>query len=198
MLQLLPIDQWQSSRSTAGEPSWAATRSLAPTSFRRDMKRPGMLYGAVLRSPTYRGKLMSVDVEPARAMAGVVVVKDGDFVGVAAPTSYAARQAIEAIAKTAKWEESPLPPSDTLYDYLREHAEGLRENPFADEVKAAAKSLQADLQHRLRAARAARTADGAGRVDRRQAHGLDRHAGTVPREGRVAGCVSTWATMRSA
>jgi len=140
-VELLPIDQWQ----ILGRPQGAVLardKATGVHKFPSDMKRPGMLYGAVLRSPTYRGKLVSVDVESARAMPDVVVVKDGDFVGVAAPTSYAARQAIEALAKTAKWEESPLPPSDSLYAYLREHADGLRDNPFAEEVKAAAKSLK--------------------------------------------------------
>ncbi|MEX2091686.1 MAG: molybdopterin cofactor-binding domain-containing protein, partial [Pirellulales bacterium] len=139
--ELVAIDQWR----VLGRPQLAVSgrdKVTGTHQFPSDMKRPGMLYGAVLRSPTYRGKLASVDLEPARAMASVVVVKDGDFLGVAAPTSYAARQAIDAIAKTAKWDESPLPPSDTLHEYLREHAEGLRENPFADEVKAAAKSLR--------------------------------------------------------
>ena len=138
---LLPIDQWQ----VLGQPQGAVLARDKVTGahqYPSDMKRPGMLYGAVLRSPTYRGKLVSVDLEPARAMAGVIVVKDGDFVGVAAPTSYAARQAIDAIAKTAKWDESPLPPSEIAAEHLREHAEGRRENPHADDVKAAAKSLK--------------------------------------------------------
>jgi isoquinoline 1-oxidoreductase len=139
--ELIAIDQWQ----VLGRPHLAVSGRDKVTGrhqYPSDVKRPGMLYGAVLRSPTYRGRLKSVDLERARAMPGVIVVRDGDFVGVAAPTSYAARQAIEAIAKTAKWEESPLPPSESLYEHLREHAEGLRENPFADELKAAAKSLQ--------------------------------------------------------
>jgi isoquinoline 1-oxidoreductase subunit beta len=139
--ELTPIAEWQ----VLGKPQPAVAgrdKVTGAHQFPSDMKRPGMLYGAVLRSPTYRGKLKSVELEPARAMAGVVVVKDGDFVGVAAPTSFAARQAIEAIAKTAKWEESPLPPSDGLFAYLKEHADGLRENPFAEEVKSAPKSLK--------------------------------------------------------
>ena len=48
--------------------------------------------------------MKSVDTSAAKAMEGVIVAKDGDFVGVAAPTSYLAKQAIEAIAPTAEWE----------------------------------------------------------------------------------------------
>lgn len=140
--ELRPIGEWKILGESQSALS-ARSRATGAHQFPSDLKRPGMLYGAVLRSPTYRGKLVSVDLEAARELDGVVVVKDGDFVGVAAPTSFAARQAIEALAKTANWEESSIVPSDQLHDYLREHAEGLESNAFADEIKSAAKSLQA-------------------------------------------------------
>ncbi len=139
--ELTAIDRWQ----VLGRPQLAVTgrdKVTGAHQFPSDTKRPGMLYGAVLRSPMYRGKLASVDLAPAQALPGVVVVKDGDFVGVAAPTSFAARQAIDALGKTAKWEESLLPPSETLHDYLRQHAQGIGENPHAEEMTAAAKSLK--------------------------------------------------------
>jgi isoquinoline 1-oxidoreductase len=87
--------------------------------------------------------LESVDVSPAEAMDGVVVVKDGDFVAVAGPTSFAAGKAIDAIAKTAKWNAEEMPSSEGLYDYLRKNAEGLPINPFAREAAAVPKSLKA-------------------------------------------------------
>lgn len=136
-----PIADWQ----ILGKPQvalFARGKVTGAHQYPSDIKRPGMLYGAVLRSPTYRGKLVSVDLEPVRAMEGVVVVKDGEFVGVAAPTAFAARNAIEAIAKLAKWEESPITPSEKLHEHLRTNAEGLGESPFAEEMKAAAKSLR--------------------------------------------------------
>jgi isoquinoline 1-oxidoreductase len=108
-----------------------------------DIKRPGMMYGAMLRSPTYKGKLVSVDASAAQAMDGVIVVQDDKFVGVVAPTSFRARQAVEALAATAKWDSSPIPSSEQLFDFLREHADaGALANPFADDVKAASKSLR--------------------------------------------------------
>jgi isoquinoline 1-oxidoreductase len=57
-------------------------------------------------------------------MEGVIVVHDGDFVGVAAPTTYLANKAIAAIEKTATWDSPPHPDSKTLPQYLREHARG--------------------------------------------------------------------------
>ena len=108
-----------------------------------DIVRPGMLHGKILRAPSYGATLASIDLAPAQAMQDVVVVRDGNFVGVAAPTSFAAEQALTEISKTAKWETKPQPASADLYDYLREHANGgVPENPFPDEMHNAAKSLR--------------------------------------------------------
>jgi isoquinoline 1-oxidoreductase len=68
-----------------------------------DLKLPGMLYGRVLRAPAQGAKLVSVDTSAAAKMAGVVVVRDGDFVGVAAGDERTAEKALASIE--AKWEE---------------------------------------------------------------------------------------------
>jgi isoquinoline 1-oxidoreductase len=73
-------------------------------------------------------------------MKDVQVVQDGQFVGVAAPTRFAAERALDAIAATAKWERSEHPSSAKLFAYLREHARDIPANPF-DEVKS--KSVKA-------------------------------------------------------
>jgi isoquinoline 1-oxidoreductase len=142
-IELTPPEDWQ----VLGKPQKAAAgrdKVLGRHAYPSDIKRPGMLYGAVLRSPDYRAKLVSVDVAQAQAMEGVIAVEDSDFVGVAAATSFAARQAIEAIAAKAKWKSEPLPASgEELYSYLRENVEGgAPANPFEGEA-AAGKSLQA-------------------------------------------------------
>ncbi len=111
--------------------------------FPSDIARPGMLHGKVLRRPSYGAKLISVDLAPARAMDGVVAVRDDEFVGLAAPTRHLAEKALEAIAATARWEAAAHPSSDELFDYLRVKARGgVPANPFADEVARAAKSLR--------------------------------------------------------
>ncbi len=112
-----------------------------------DIARPGMLHGRVLRRPSFGAKLVGVDLGPARAMDGVVVVRDGEFVGVAAPTRHAAGKALDAIAETARWESAPHPSSGELSEYLRTHARGgVPENPFAVEVAGSAKSLRRTYQ----------------------------------------------------
>src|SRR5438552_1787751 len=69
-----------------------------------DITRAGMLYGKILRPPSYGTKLVSVDLGPAKGMKNVVTVQDDQFVGVAGPTTFIAEQALAAISKTAKWE----------------------------------------------------------------------------------------------
>jgi isoquinoline 1-oxidoreductase subunit beta len=77
-------------------------------------------------------------------MEGVIPVIDGEFVGVAAPTAYAAQTLIEEIAKKSKWSDVKLPTTGELYDYLRANvAGGVPANPFAADAAKAGKSLRA-------------------------------------------------------
>jgi isoquinoline 1-oxidoreductase len=88
-----------------------------------DIERPGMLYGAILRAPSYGAKLKSITLESAKKVPGVhTVARDGDFVGCAAATSYDARQAIVALAKDAKWEAQPQVSSGELFAHLKSTA----------------------------------------------------------------------------
>ena len=119
-----------------------------------DIARPNMLYGAVLRPPSYGARLESVDLTPGKKM-GVVAVRDGEFVGCAAKTSYEARNAVEAIGKTAKWRTASHPSSEGLGAYLKEGAQtsgGGRRGPRRREIGdvdaalAAAKTVSASYE----------------------------------------------------
>jgi isoquinoline 1-oxidoreductase len=91
--------------------------------FTPDVVRPGMLYGRIIRAPGYTGTLESVDDAQARGMAGTVIVRDGDFLGVAAPTERAAIRAAKAIR--TRWRPpTDQPSSTTIYDYFKAHEEG--------------------------------------------------------------------------
>lgn len=92
--------------------------------FPSDQKRDGMLYGRVLRPPSYGARLVSADMEAARKAGAEVAVRDGDFAACAARTSYQARQALEALSASARWEERGGQPSNAgLDDHLRKHAQ---------------------------------------------------------------------------
>jgi isoquinoline 1-oxidoreductase len=89
-----------------------------------------MLYAKILRAPSFNASLTSVDLSTAKAMPGVAVVQDDQFVGVAAPNSALAETALEKISDTAKWATTPQPSSDELFDYLEKNAV-VPDNPFA-------------------------------------------------------------------
>ncbi len=82
-----------------------------------DMKLPGMLYGKVLRPPSYGAKLIEADLSKTKNIPGVIVVKDGEFVGVVAPDIGTATNALLSI--DAKWEEKKDHPSnENIFEYL--------------------------------------------------------------------------------
>ena len=68
-----------------------------------DLKRDGMLHGKILRPAAFHATLKSLDAEAARALPGVTVVQDGDFVGVVAPTRPARRERAVSLLK-AEWQ----------------------------------------------------------------------------------------------
>jgi nicotinate dehydrogenase subunit B len=92
--------------------------------FTSDMKLPGMLYGRILRPARFNSKLVSLDADAAKAMAGVTVVRDGDFVGVTALTTSAASGAVAALK--AEWNAPEQTSSKTLFSDLRKTRGGGR------------------------------------------------------------------------
>lgn len=90
--------------------------------FPSDIQRDGMLYGAVLRPPSYGATLTAIDVSATKDLKDVLVVRDGSFIGCAAPTSHAAAKGVEALAATAKWKTAAHPPSSKLFSHLKARA----------------------------------------------------------------------------
>lgn len=86
--------------------------------FTPDLTRDGLLIGRVVRPDGYVGTPARVDDAEARAMPGVTVVRDGDFLGVVAPNERAAARAAAAVR--VEWDvPAGLPTSETVYDHLR-------------------------------------------------------------------------------
>jgi nicotinate dehydrogenase subunit B len=90
--------------------------------YSTDVKRPGMLYGKVLRPVSFGAKLASLDDSAAKQIARVTAVREGDFAGVAAPDEESAERALQALK--AEWKTEQGQPSDRELDaYLKAHAE---------------------------------------------------------------------------
>jgi len=120
-ITVTPAKDWQ----LLGKPQVRLdTRELVTGAHRfpSDIVRPGMLYGRVLRAPSYGATLGSVDLSEAQKMPGVTAVRDGSFVACAAPTTFAAQKALAAISATAQWKTVEQPSSDDLFGYLKQHA----------------------------------------------------------------------------
>jgi len=117
---LTPVSDWKVLGTPVPKPTGRDIVTGAHK-YPSDIIRPNMLYGKVLRPPSYGAALKSVDISKAKEMKDIVVVHEGQFVGVAAPTTFLASQAIETISKTASWNTVPHPSSKDIYQYLREN-----------------------------------------------------------------------------
>ncbi len=95
-----------------------------------DMRRPGMLYGKVLRPDSFGAQLASLDSTAAAAMPGVKVVRDGGFVGVTARDPETAAKALAALK--AEWRPvGPQTNNRDVFDYFRAQAKDAPANRAA-------------------------------------------------------------------
>jgi CO/xanthine dehydrogenase Mo-binding subunit len=86
-----------------------------------DQKVPDMLYGRIVRPSSFDATLLSADTGEASRMPGVTVVRDGNFLGVAAPSTALATKAAAAIRAT--WKSDAQPSSSKLFEYLKRNVE---------------------------------------------------------------------------
>jgi isoquinoline 1-oxidoreductase len=122
-----PPEQW----TIAGKPIGKANGRAFVTGkhqYTPDIRLPGMLHGKILRPSSLGATLATVNTQAAEALPGTVVVRDGDFVGVAAPTMQQAQQALAAIR--AEWKPGPASvSSDELFEDLKRQGRAARKVP---------------------------------------------------------------------
>ena len=141
-VEVTKVAEWQVLGTSLGRPNGREIVT-GTHQFPSDITRPGMLYAKVLRPPSYGATLESLDESEARQMEGVEVVRDGDFVAAAAPSTWRAKQAIEALRAGAKWrEQAEHVAVGDLYEHLRKTARDVPE-PDASRSESAAHTLRA-------------------------------------------------------
>ena len=117
---LTPATQWKIAGQSVAKVD-GAEFVTGKHQYTSDLSRPGMLHGKVLRPAGFKGSLVSLDDSAARRYTDVVVVRDGDFVGVAAPDLWSAEQALEALK--ANWKVPPQIADRELFAYLKANAD---------------------------------------------------------------------------
>src|SRR5690606_20612369 len=113
--------------------------------FIADLRLPGMRFGRVVRPPSPGARLEAVG-EPGTD--GVVVVRDGSFLGVVGDNEFRVVQAARRLAATSRWaERDGLPDESDLAGFLRqgphERIEVLSEDGGPPEAASAVRRLRA-------------------------------------------------------
>jgi nicotinate dehydrogenase subunit B len=91
------------------------------SAYVQDLRLPGMLHARVVRPPSYGARLRSLDTATVERMPGVLkVVRNGQFLAVAAEREFQAVRAMDALALASQWEEKEtLPAPSGLYQWVR-------------------------------------------------------------------------------
>jgi nicotinate dehydrogenase subunit B len=115
--------------------------------FLHDLVLPGMSYGRVVRPPARTASLTELaDLDLGRE---AVLVRDGSFLGVVAPTDRAALRAAGRVARAARWRTSPsLPDPRDLRAFLLaapSEEETVADQPGGDAAGPAARTLTAEF-----------------------------------------------------
>ena len=98
-----------------------AQKMVGDAIFIHEHRPAGMLFGHLVRPPTYASKLVSVNTANAQKMPGVVkIVRNGSFLGVIAKREEQAMAAANALNASAKWQiEKKLPTHEGIFDWLK-------------------------------------------------------------------------------
>ena len=115
--------------------------------FLHDLVLPGMAYGRVVRPPARAADLTGLaDLDLG---SETVLVRDGSFLGVVAPTDRAALRAAGRVARAARWRTTPsLPDARDLRGFLLtapSEEETVVDQPGRDAAGPAARTLTAEF-----------------------------------------------------
>jgi nicotinate dehydrogenase subunit B len=115
-IEVTPPNKWKITGTSAAKVDGRAFVT-GERHYTSDLKLPGMLHGKVLRPPSYGATLVAADTKAAERLPGVVVVRDGNFLGVAAPGVSLAEEAWSAMR--AEWKFTSQASDRDLFDLLK-------------------------------------------------------------------------------
>lgn len=98
-----------------------APKMLGQAMFVQELRPAGVLFGHIVRPPSPRARLLSIDLAAAQQLPGVVkVVRNGSFIGVVARREEQALAAATALTASAQWQAGPaLPGHHGIFDWLK-------------------------------------------------------------------------------
>jgi CO/xanthine dehydrogenase Mo-binding subunit len=93
---------------------------LGQAMFVQELRPKGMVFGHIVRPPTYGARLIAADTAAITRMPGVIkVLRDGSFLGVIAIREGQAQAAALALQQTCQWQvPRELPGTDGMPDWL--------------------------------------------------------------------------------
>jgi CO/xanthine dehydrogenase Mo-binding subunit len=136
---LMPAASWQVAGTAAPKVDGNAFVTGAHQ-YTSDIKRPGMVFGKVVRPSAFHATLVSFQPNGADKQAGVKVVRDGDFVGVTANSVSAAERALGLLK--AEWKSPKQVSEKDLFDYLRNNPDHEERGGFSGRASHDAGSIE--------------------------------------------------------
>ena len=117
-----PADKWMVAGRSVHKVS---ARDIVTGAHRytSDIKRPGMLYGRVLRAPVVNAKLANLETAKFETVKDATLVHEGDFVGIVAEDETSAANAIVALG--SRWNFPAQPSSKDLFEHLKRTSRAL-------------------------------------------------------------------------
>jgi nicotinate dehydrogenase subunit B len=114
--------------------------------YTTDLRPEAMLYGKILRPPSFGATIVSYEDSAAKAATDVVVVRDADFIAAAAPTTEAAESALKAIR--VQWKEVAQISNTEIFAYLKQNAKPSTDERFRQQKGSIAEGFSS-AAHRL-------------------------------------------------
>ena len=125
----------------------ARAKVTGQAKYAGDIRLPDMLYARIVRPPAHGAKLLKIDTSAAEKIPGVMVVKEEGLIAALHPDPETAGKAVEAI-KAEFDVPKPAMDTETIFDYLVQHAPAAREGEKKGDLAEGEKASASLFEHR--------------------------------------------------